>query len=70
MKQIDGLCWTPSHSYYWTELVWVSYKYETYINLDNNNFRWINPLEIYYIINIIEKYTLHEEDVPPLKYGC
>ena len=67
MKQIDGPWWTPNYSYYCTELVWAAYINETGINLDDNNFGWINPLEIYYSSHIIEKYTLHEEDIPSLK---
>jgi len=65
-KQIDGLNSSAGFGYYCTELVWASYFSGCGINLDDNNFSWINPLEIYYSNCIILRWTQYPDLVPKL----
>lgn len=67
-KQINGHWPFVGYGYYCTELVWASYLSGVGIDLDDNGFSWINPLELYYSSCITEKWTEHPELVPIIIY--
>jgi uncharacterized protein YycO len=68
LKQVEGPWPFPGYRYYCTELVWASYKKKAGINIDDDQQRWINPLEVYWSTKVDRIYTKYLDEVPPIQH--
>lgn len=67
-KQVAGRWPLPGYYYYCTELVWASYKKKAGIDIDDDQQRWINPLEVYWSTKVDRIYTKNQNEVPPIQH--